>query len=298
MDIKQLETFICVAKFKSFSKAADAIFLSQPAISAQISSLERELSMQLFDRNSKEVNLTPAGELFMEYAVEIVDTYRKAYDNLMSFNGNVSGKLNLAASTTPCNCIVPALVKEFRDMYPEVNFNICEQSSGDIIENILKLNYEIGITGKGVKDDKLKSYMLMQDDLVVISNPSLELPDTITMDMLKKHNFIVREKGSATRKTFEDAISGAGLNDSDIKIVCEVNNIDTVFQFVKAGLGISVVSSNVCNDYLSSGKIKASKIQDLDLVRSIYLIISSKRTLSPAAKAFFELCRERFGFEE
>lgn len=298
MDIKQLETFICVAKFKSFSKAADAIFLSQPAISAQISSLERELSMQLFDRNSKEVNLTPAGELFMGYAAEIVDTYQKAYDNLLSFNGNISGKLNLAASTTPCNSIVPGLIKEFRDMYPEVNFNICEQSSGDIIENIIKLNYEIGITGKAAKDDKLKSYILMQDDLVLISNPELGLPDIITVDMLKKYNFIVRGKSSATRKTFEDAISEAGIKVSDIKIVCEVNNIDTVFQFVETGLGVSVVSGNVCNDYLLSGKIKISKIENLNLGRNIYLIMSSKRTLSPAAKAFFDLCRDKFGFEQ
>lgn len=290
MDIKQLETFLNVAKLKSFSKTAEMIFMSQPAISAQILSLERELNIQLFDRSSKEVNLTPAGEMFQTYAADIMSTYNKAYNSLLSFNGTVSGKLSLAASTTPCNCIVPGLIKGFSQKYPDVNFNISEQSSGEIIENILKLNYEIGITGKASRDDKLKSYKLAEDNLVLISSPSLGIPDEITSDMLRKYDFIIREKGSATRKTFEEALIEADIRFSDLNVVCEVNTLDTLFQFVKTGLGVSVVSGLVCNDYLASKSIKVTHISNLEMKRNIYLIVSSHRTLSPAAKAFFDFC--------
>lgn len=111
MDFKQIETFIGVAKYKSFSKAANAVFLSQPAVSSNISGLEKELHIQLFDRTSKEVLLTPAGEAFLKYAIDIVNTRNQAVESLSGFNHIVSGVLNLAASTTPCNTVVPMLIK-------------------------------------------------------------------------------------------------------------------------------------------------------------------------------------------
>lgn len=294
MDFKQIEAFINVAKFKSFSKAANSSFLSQPAISSHIASLEKELSVQLFDRTSKEVLLTPAGESFLKYAIDILNTRDKAIYTLSNFNETVSGKLKLSASTTPCNTIVPSLIKQFHNSYPDVSFDVVEQSSREIIENIIKFDCEIGLVGELVNDDKIKSYEIIQDELVIISHPSFNLPSNIGIESLLKYNFILREEGSATRKTFEEAIHKKGLDVSDINVYFEVNNLDTLFQFVKKGLGISVVSKQVFRDYISLGFIKESKIEDLSLKRSIYLIMSSKRTLTPTAKALFNLCKENF----
>lgn len=294
MDFKQIEAFINVAKFKSFSKAASSSFLSQPAISSHIASLEKELNIQLFDRTSKEVLLTPAGESFLEYAIDILSTRDKAISHLANFNGNITGKLKLAASTTPCNTILPALISKFHLLYPEVSFDIVENSSGEIINNIIKFDYELGMIGEPINDEKVKSYELIEDDLIIISSPKLNIPDTISVDSLLKHTFIMREEGSATRGTFENALQKQGFDISAINVCFEVNNLDSIFQCVKEGLGISVVSSQISKNYSKLGLIKESHIQDLSLKRSIYLVISSKRTLTPTANAFFKMCKDHF----
>jgi DNA-binding transcriptional LysR family regulator len=294
MDFKQIEAFITVARLKSFSKAANAIYLSQPTISSHILSLEKELKVQLFDRNSKEVNLTPAGRCFLDYAVDIINTRNTAISSLCDFNNNIRGSLNISASTTPCNTIVPILISNFSKLYPDINFNIVEQSSGKIIDDIINLNCEIGIVGSIIDSDKIKSYCLMEDSLVLVSNPSMNIPDNVTLDMLSKYKFIMREKNSATRKTFEEELSNLGYLLSSLNVCCEVNNLDTLLQFVKAGLGISIVSKQVAKDYIDYGKLKYSMIDELSLKRSIYLVINSKRTLTPTARAFLNMCKEHF----
>ena len=297
MDFKQIEAFINVAKHKSFSKAANSIFLSQPAISSHISSLEKDLKVQLFDRTSKEVILTPAGDSFLKYAIEILNTRDEAVSYLSSFNETINGKLHLASSSTPCNTIVPQLVKDFHAIYPNVFFNVTELNSGQIIENIIKFDSEIGIVGEFVNDEKIKCYKLIEDELVVISHPSLELPDEISIKALLKNSFILREKNSATRKTFEEILNKNHIDLNNISLAYNVNSLDTLFQFVKAGLGVSVASSQVCNDYIASGFIKISKISNVTLSRNIYLAISSKRTLTPTANAFFNLCKNKYNFD-
>jgi len=297
MDFKQIEAFINVAKYKSFSKAANSSFLSQPAISSHIASLEKDLKVQLFDRTSKEVVLTPAGESFLNYAIDILNTRDNAIRTLSSFNENVEGNLYLSASTTPCNTLVPQLLLEFHSSYPNVHFNVSELSSGQIIENIIRFDSELGIVGRMVSDEKIDCFKLTEDELVVVSPNSFNLPAELPLKDLLRHDFIMREKTSATRKTFEDMLSKKEIDASALKVPYEVNSLDTMLQFVKAGLGISVVSSQVCRDYVSCGLMRESRIKNLPMTRSIFLVTSSKRTLTPTARAFFNLCRERFKFE-
>ena len=297
MDFKQIEAFISVARLKSFSKAANNIYLSQPTISSHISSLEKELNIQLFDRNSKEVNLTPAGRCFLDYAVDIINTRNNAINCLCDFDNNISGTLVLGASTTPCNTIVPSLVNRFSAEYPHIKFNIIEQSSGEIIQDIIDLNCEIGIVGSLNSNEKIKSYCLMEDELLVISSPALKLPKELTLDEFLKYKIILREKNSATRKTFEDVMQEKGLNSGKINLCCEVNNLDTLIQFVKTGMGISIISKCLCKDYEDLGLLNVSTIKDVHLTRNIYLVLNSKRTLTPTAKAFFEMCKNEFNIE-
>ncbi len=298
MDFKQIEAFISVARFKSFSKAANTIFLSQPTISSHIASLERELNVQLFDRTSKVVYLTPAGESFLEYAINLINTRNNAISNLSNFNTTISGKLNLSASTTPCNSLVPDLINKFSHIYPDVRFNITEQGSGDIIKNILDLNCEIGIVGTTIKNEKIKSYKLMEDDLVLISSTNLNIPDEITLKDLLKYKFIIREKNSATRSTLDMALESKGISPNLLNVFCEVNNLDNLLQFVKLGTGVSIISEKISFDYIDKSTIKISKISDLILKRNLYLIVNSNRTLTPVATAFFNMCMEMFSLRE
>lgn len=298
MDFKQIEAFISVAKHKSFSKAANIIFLSQPAISAQISALEKELNAQLFDRTSKEVTLTTNGEAFLEYALDLINTRNTAICHLSDSSNSVSGRFLLAASSTPCNAIVPMLIEKFSQNYPKVTFNITEQPSGEIIENILKFNCEIGLIGSYVKDERIHCHKLASDELVLISSPSLNVPDIVPINLLLDYKFIFRERNSATRKSFEKALLDSELDIEKMNIICEVNSIDTLLQLVKRGLGVSIVSKRVCEDFINSGSINASSLSDLVLKRYIYMITSSRRTLTPTARAFYNICKKEFNFKE
>ena len=297
MDFKQIEAFINVAKYKSFSKAANISSFSQPAISSHIAKLEKDLGVQLLDRTSKEVTVTPAGETFLKYAIDIISTKERAVRNVSSFNNKVEGKLNIAASTTPCNTLVPKLLRDFHLVYPGVNFSVSELNSGEIIENVIKFDAEIGIVGEMVNDEKIDCYKLVEDDLVVISPTSLDFPEEISLKFLLKNDFIMRERNSATRKTFEDILHNKHIEFSKLNVSCEVNSLDTIIQFVKSGLGVSVISSQVCDDYVSCGLMRRSNIIDTPMLRSIYLIVSSKRTLTSTSKAFFNLCRDKYKFE-
>lgn len=298
MDFKQIEAFISVAKYKSFSKAANSVYLSQPAISTHISSLEKELSAHLFDRTSKEVMLTPAGNSFLKYALEILNARDKAMICLTDFEDNIRGNLNLAASSTPCNTLVPGLIKQFENMYKDVSFIVTELSSGEVVDNIINFDCEIGIIGDYVTDDKIKSYKLVEDELVIVSHNSLNIPAELSIEDLTKYKFIMRKKGSATRKTFEEALLKNGMDPYSLNVCCEVNNLDTLFQFVREGIGISIVSNRVFLDFLGTEDFKISKVKDIPLKRNLYLIISSKRTLTPTAKAFFLLCKNHFNIIE
>lgn len=297
MDFKQIEAFISVARLKSFSKAANSIYLSQPTISSHISSLEKELNLQLFDRTSKEVNLTPAGRLFLNYASDIINTKNNAISALGSFENAIMGKLFLSASTTPCNTLVPDLIKKFSEIYPDIKYEIKEQGSSDIIKDILNLDSEIGLVGTEVIDDKVNCYPLKEDELVIISHPSLNLPKQISIDKLVDMKLIVRDINSGTRKTFEKELLKHGLSFSKLNIICEANNLDTLLQCVKSNIGAAIVSKAVSNQYADFKLIRQSSIIDMDLKRNIYLIVNSKRTLTPTAKAFLNLCSEEFAFK-
>jgi DNA-binding transcriptional LysR family regulator len=138
----------------------------------------------------------------------------------------------------------------------------------------------------------------MEDDLVLVSNTDLNIPDEITLSDLLKYKFIIREKNSATRSTLDTALESKGINPKLLNIFCEVNNLDNLLQFVKLGTGVSIISEKICLDYIDSSKIKISKITDLRLKRNLYLIVNSKRTLTPIANAFFDMCKEMFSLED
>ncbi len=286
MDFKQIEAFINVAKFRSFSKAAEAIFLSQPTISAHIASLEQELNMPLFDRHGKDVKLTKAGTLFLEYALNLINIRNTAITSLSDFDNKINGILSIASSTTPCRFILPSLVKSFYDNYSEVNFSIEEASTKSVVDKVLSGDADIGMVGEIITDSRLSYTKIADDRLVLISNIP-KLPKNLKIKDILNVPFISREKGSATRNVFEHSLKSKGYSPDKLQVFAEVSSLEAVLQFVKYKLGVSIVSELACNDYISTGLIKMHHIEDLDITRDIYIVTHMKRTLPPTAKAFY-----------
>ncbi|MBZ4662560.1 MAG: LysR family transcriptional regulator [Caloramator sp.] len=287
MDFKQIEAFINVAKYKSFSKAAEATFLSQPTISSHISSLEKELKVMLFDRNGKDIRLTEAGKLFYEYAINLVNIRDNAISSLLLYDNKICGKITIAASTTPCRFLLPEAIKSFSKLYNEVSYDIKEGSTQYVVDQLISFNIDLGIVGDMIDDCKLTYTNIFQDKLVLISNFD-NLDEKVDFKDIIELPFIQREDGSATRRIFEKKLYEIGFNVEDLNTIINANSLETVIQLVKNKIGVSIVSYYACKDLIESKLLKFHTINDLDIVRPIYLVYHNKKTLSPASRAFIE----------
>lgn len=292
MDFKQIEAFASVARYKSFSKAAEAVYLSQPTISAHINALENELGIVLFDRSGREVQLTPAGMVFLDYALNLLDTRNEAVQSLTEFYNKIEGKIYISCSTTPLRSVLPGVLRSFSEKFPDVKYEICEMSSGKVYESLLRFDAEIGITGKMAADPRLSFFEYCDDDLVLVV-PNNERfrgmkGNSIEFSEAAHERFILREEGSATRDLFLSAIARKGYNREKLNVLCEVNSMDAVIQLVKSGLGVTVISRGAVREYIDFNAVRMFNIKDLSLKRKIYFVRYGRRALSPAAKMFLD----------
>lgn len=298
MDFKQIEAFVYVVRHKSFSKAADAIYLTQPTVSAHISSLEKEIGTKLIDRSSKEIVPTKAGKIFYEYALNLMNTRDKAIFSLSEFTKGLSGRIDIAASTVPSQYIMPQLILEFQKKYKNIFFNLVQLDTNQVIEEILDNGYEIGIVGSKINSDKLEFERLLEDKIVLIT-PNNEKynkinSNTISLEELKNENFIFREIGSGTRKEFEKRLIKAGKDPKSINVVAHMNSTEAIKQAVSSGLGVSIVSLISAKDYINFGLIKAFEIKEFDMNRELYLVYHKNRPISPLVNIFKEFSIEYY----
>ena len=212
MDFKQLEAFVNVARYKNFSKAGKVLYLSQPTISLHIANLEKELNTPLFDRTSKEVNLTPAGVEFLNDALDMINMKNRAIYNLVNSQKKITGAIRISTSTTPSLVILPQAIEIYREMHPEVTFTVEEKSSTEILEDVCSLTSDIGLIGMHVENERFISQHLFDDELVFICSEDTPLDGIVEISELSKYHFISRSDQSATRIELERAIIAQGYN--------------------------------------------------------------------------------------
>lgn len=292
MDFKQIEAFVNVIKYKSFSKAAEATFLTQPTISTHISSLEKELGVTLIDRLGKESRPTKQGRAFYNYAINLINTRERAITAMGNFGKEISGEISIKTSSIPGQYIVPRLVADFHREYPEVTFSI-EQSDSEMVWNDIADNMgEIGFTGE-YQNNGLKYELLFKEPSVLITPNNEKFArlrassDVISLNEIISEPFVWREEGSATRRTFEEKLVASGRT-GKVKVVATVNSLESAKQCVKNGLGVTILSSAVVENDRDSGGYLVFKIDDIELEREFYMVYNKNTTLPPAAVKFKE----------
>lgn len=296
MEFKQIEAFVNVIKYKSFSKAADASFLTQPTISTHISSLEKELGVTLIDRMGKESRPTKEGRAFYKYAINLINTREKALMEVGNAGNELSGIVDIRASSIPGQYIVPELMTGFRKLFPSVRFYLEQSDSETVWNGILENDGEIWFTGD-YKNNGLKYDLLYKDPLILITPKNdkflklREKSEYISKEDFFDENFVWREEGSATRSTFEEMVC-TGRN-RRLNIVATVNSLESIKRCVTGGLGISVLSQTVVNKDANIGYL-SFKLSDLNLKREFYLVTNKNVTLSPTAKKFKEFVLGQF----
>lgn len=292
MDFRQLEAFVHIVNKGSFTKAAEEMYLSQPTVSAHIDSLEKELGILLLERNTRSVLLTEAGKTFYPYALDILNLKQKALNHISQFTQGVKGTLIIAASTIPGIYILPDIFRAYSALYPSTSFNLTLSNSEEVIRKVLEYKVDFGFVGSLQKNRALNFVPIIEDELVIAvpqKDDFASLPDMVSFSQIEHLPFILREKGSGTRKTFEQALEKLGKTIDDINVHIITESLESVKQLIARGLGISPVSSiSIC----PGDHVRILKLQNMDLKRKFYLVYHKNKVFSPIGEKFMQFLTE------
>lgn len=288
MDIHQLKVFASVFKNKSFSRASEELYLTQPTVSDHIKTLEEELGCKLFDRLGRTIIPTREAEALYSHAMEIIE---KA-DNIRDFIGHlkkeITGELVIGASTIPGTYLMPPIMAKFQKMYPSISFQILISDSRGIVEKISRHELLIGIVGAKLANSQITYMPFLEDELIAVSSPVLTKNKQLTLKELMKLPMVLREEGSGTRRETEKILEDKGISLEDIKVAGIFGSTDAVKQAVKAGLGVSILSRLSVKDELKYGIFREIKLSGTQMKRKFYIVTHKKRTLPAVYSLFLE----------
>jgi DNA-binding transcriptional LysR family regulator len=298
MELNQLKAFCAVVEKRSFSRAGEVVFLSQPTVSLQISSLEQELSTQLLDRRAREITVTKTGETLYQYAKRILRLINEAEQAIEQLKGLMKGTLTLGASTIPGEYLLPSLLAEFKGLHPAIDIDLQISDTQGVITKVLAHEVEIGFVGTLERSDKLVFKSLATDKLVLIApaDSTWLRQDSLSVEQLRGIPFILRESGSGTRITIKQKLLEKGITEEDLKVVMRLGSTAAVKRAVESGLGVSFVSEKAIENEIRLGTIKTIPVKDLELDREFFIVHSGKKSHSPAAQALLQFLQGKKGY--
>jgi DNA-binding transcriptional LysR family regulator len=288
MDIHQLRVFASVFKNKSFSKASEELYLTQPTVSDHIRSLEEELSCKLFDRLGRTIIPTKEAEVLYSHAMEIIEKANTLKETIGQFKKEVTGDLIIGASTIPGTYLLPPMMAAFQKRYPSISSQILISDSRGTVDRVSKQELLLGIVGAKLGNEQIHYMPFVEDELIVVSSPSLIKSSRIPLKELIKFPMVLREEGSGTRRETEKILEGKGISLESIKIAGIFGSTDAIKQAVKAGMGFSILSKFAVIDELKHRILKEIKLTDIHMKRRFYIITHKKRTLPPAYAVFLK----------
>ncbi|BCL61720.1 hypothetical protein DGMP_24130 [Desulfomarina profundi] len=221
-------------------------------------------------------------------ALTILEDLTRLEEEIMSVGKSVSGRLLLGASTIPGAYILPRLAAAFKNNYSEISFEIRISDSAAVVQSVLDNDLLLGIVGAKLKAKSLQYHVLTEDELVLIAAEKNPVPDTISPKELCSHPFIMRERGSGTRRTIESILEQSHLTTGDLNTSATLGSSTAVKEAVKADLGLSFISRYAIRDELKRGCIKTINIPGLDMKRAFYVVLSNKRTLPHHYNVFLQ----------
>jgi len=290
MDFDQLNTFVEVAKLGSFSRAAEKVLRSQPAVSAQIRQLEQEYGHRLFDRTAKSVRLTPAGEVILEYARQLLALRGNSLRAVAERNGVPVGTLSIGANEGTFLYVLPKVFAKYHKMFPKIRISVYRNFTHKVIEKVEDGALDLGIVTLPVKSPSLTVVPLFKDRvlLMVGSGSPLFNKRSVTMEELAQQPLIIPKTGS-TRKLIEKNLRPYREN---LNITMELTSLTMIKRFVTAGFGVSLISSTFARENVRRGDVKLLKIEGLEISRELGLIFQKHRSLPSSASMFAELARK------
>lgn len=300
MNTGYLKTFIEVVNEKSFSKAAEQLFITQPAVTKQIKMLEKEFGAVLLQRNGAQVEVTKEGQEFYKYAASILNKEEELYAKFFKDKDELSGVLNIYSSSLPANYLLDQIVYEFSNKYKNISYMIKKVDSKRVYQNVETGHIGFGFTGTK-KNKKNIAYIQIAEDELVLALPAHKfshLKDTeVNLAFLMEQDLIIRSNGSATLNLFEKAILSQGFTLKDFKVKAIIEDNEIIKKMVEKGIGVSVMSRLSIEKEVKDKLIIPLKIKDINLRRGIYYIYSKNRYFSSIDEQFKEFMITRFAMK-
>lgn len=297
IDVRRLEIFAKVAELRSFSRAAEALFLTQPTVSEHVRLLEEELGVQLLDRLGRGATPTRAGVLLLGYAHRIMALAREARQAIDQFQGRMTGELVVGGSTIPGEYVLPALIGQFKGKYPDVSISLLIGDSRQMSEWVEDGRVEVALVGARPSLRSLDARELMADELVVVVPAGHPWAGRAVVRLadLQAEPLIVRERGSGSRETMEAELATAGLGLPAFRVVGEMGSTQAIKQAVRAGVGVSLISRRAVLDECQAGWLHCVRVDGLAFGRAFFLVTHRDRSRSPLAQAFLDFVASQSG---
>lgn len=292
LNLYQLRALREVARLGSFTRAAEALYVGQPAVSQHVAALERVLGVALVHRAGRGVRLTDAGQLVADYAERIFRLAEQMQAGLDDLKGLTTGRLVIGAGQTPGDYILPAVLGEFRRRYPGVSVDLEIAGTSRVVDWLLRHVYDLGFLGDVVEHRDLEIEPFVEDRVVlfVAKNHPLAGETAVSLEAIVAAGLIVREPGSATRATGERALRAAGVEPRE---VMELGSNESVKQAVLAGLGVGMLSAYAVALEVEAGRLSMVHAPSFDCRRMLYIARHRAAPLTNAQAAFLTLARER-----
>ena len=295
MDFDQLHTFLEIVRLKSFSKAAQTCYRTQPAISAQVRQLEQELRADLFERFGSRISLTTAGKIFAEYAEQMLDLRRRAQDVIAELETNPRGELVIAGNEATCIYVLPKVFSEYREQFQSVQLQVLRSYGSRVVEAVMENSADFGLVQLPVEEKRLQVVNIYRDEIRLIvpaGHPLAGRPSVTARDVTDY--YLVLPKYGKTRTRLNEWLE---VVEDEIRISMELDSTEMMKHFVIAGLGVSFVAASNCREEIAAGKLRSIPLAPEPMVRRLGLIYRKDKALSKAALGFIQIVLDNVGEE-
>jgi len=295
MDTRQLAAFCAVVERASFSQAAEQLGVTQPAVSLQIRSLEKRLGLQLLDRSGRRVEPTDAGRRLYRSAVRLLAQEEQLLAELgEEVEGELTGRLELGASTGPGGTVIPVVLCEFQERHPGVHVALTVSDTQRIVEQVARRELELGVVGAARRHRGVVFEPFFRDEVVLAVPRGHRFADrTVSLDELQSEPLVLMQEGAGVRQVIDDELRAAGVRLRDFDVRLELGLQESARSAVLGGFGVTFISKSAVEADVKAGTLAIARVQGLDPSREISLVRASGRAETRVAQAFVDFARTR-----